>query len=170
MQLCFLYYIKGFPGGTSGKEPAYQCKGHKRHRFNPWARKIPWGRAWQPIAWRIPMDRGAWQATIHRLAKSWTQLKQLSTPAHILYKKLGGKHRTWTTSLYHHKISLSLILLYSPIMSYFDNKWLLQDYMSRKALNKSLKCMLITSALHFLQSQGLGTGKFRNRVLLNVCY
>ena len=22
-----------------------------------------------------PMDRGAWQAAVHRLAKSWTQLK-----------------------------------------------------------------------------------------------
>ena len=27
------------------------------------------------LAWRIPMDRGAWQATVHRVAKSWTQLK-----------------------------------------------------------------------------------------------
>ena len=25
------------------------------------------------------MDRGAWWATVHRMAKSWTQLKQLST-------------------------------------------------------------------------------------------
>ena len=25
-----------------------------------------------------PMDRGAWQATDHRVAKSWTQLKRLS--------------------------------------------------------------------------------------------
>ena len=32
-------------------------------------------------AWRIPMDRGAWQATIHRVAQSQTQLKQLSTHA-----------------------------------------------------------------------------------------
>ena len=26
------------------------------------------------LAWRIPMDRGAWQATVHRVAKSQTQL------------------------------------------------------------------------------------------------
>ena len=26
-----------------------------------------------------PMDRGAWQARIHRVAQSWTQLKRLST-------------------------------------------------------------------------------------------
>ena len=30
-----------------------------------------------------PMDRGAWQAMVHRVAKSWTQLKQLSMHAHI---------------------------------------------------------------------------------------
>ena len=27
----------------------------------------------------IPMDRGAWRATVHRFTKSWTELKQLST-------------------------------------------------------------------------------------------
>ena len=26
-----------------------------------------------------PMDRGAWWATVHRVAQSWTRLKQLST-------------------------------------------------------------------------------------------
>ena len=26
-----------------------------------------------------PMDRGAWQATVHAITKSWTQLKQFST-------------------------------------------------------------------------------------------
>ena len=31
-----------------------------------------------------PMDRGAWWATVHRVAKSWTQLKQLSMHGHIL--------------------------------------------------------------------------------------
>ena len=24
------------------------------------------------VAWRIPMDRGAWQAAVHGVAKSWT--------------------------------------------------------------------------------------------------
>ena len=24
------------------------------------------------LAWRIPMDRGAWRATVHGVAKSWT--------------------------------------------------------------------------------------------------
>ena len=35
------------------------------------------------LAWRIPMDRGAWRATVHGVTKSWTQPKQLSTQAQI---------------------------------------------------------------------------------------
>ena len=31
------------------------------------------------LAWRIPMDRGAQQATVHWIAKNRTQLKWLST-------------------------------------------------------------------------------------------
>ena len=27
------------------------------------------------LDWGIPMDRGAWWATVHRVSKSWTQLK-----------------------------------------------------------------------------------------------
>ena len=36
-----------FPGSTSGKESACQCRRHKRCRFNPWIRKIPWRRTWK---------------------------------------------------------------------------------------------------------------------------
>ena len=31
------------------------------------------------LAWRIPMDRGAWRATAHGVSKSQTQLKRLCT-------------------------------------------------------------------------------------------
>ena len=40
--------IKGGQGGASGKEPACQCRRHKRRGFDPWVGKIPWRRAWQP--------------------------------------------------------------------------------------------------------------------------
>ena len=38
----------GFPGGASYKEPICQCRRHKKGRFDPWVRKIPWWKAWQP--------------------------------------------------------------------------------------------------------------------------
>ena len=37
-----------FPRGSAGKEPACQCRRHRRHGFNPWVGKIPWRRKWQP--------------------------------------------------------------------------------------------------------------------------
>ena len=42
-----VYVGTGFPGGTSGKEPAWQDRRHKRHVFDPSVGKIPWRRAWQ---------------------------------------------------------------------------------------------------------------------------
>ena len=44
----------GFPGGTSGKEPACQCRRPKRLRFNPGVRKTPWRRAWQRTSVFLP--------------------------------------------------------------------------------------------------------------------
>ena len=35
-------------------------------------------------AWSIPMDRGTWWATVHRVTKIRTQLKRLSTHTHTV--------------------------------------------------------------------------------------
>ena len=77
-------YDRGFLGGTCGKEPACQCE---RHRFDPWVGKIPWRRAWQPTPVFLPVDRGACWATVHRIAKSRTQLKWLSMHAWLMINK-----------------------------------------------------------------------------------
>ena len=37
-----------------------------------------------------PMDRGAWQATAHRVAENWTQLNKLGTHARLM-TKLGKR-------------------------------------------------------------------------------
>ena len=34
--------------GGSGKEPTCQCARHKTLSLDPWVRKIPWRRKWQP--------------------------------------------------------------------------------------------------------------------------
>ena len=44
----------GFSGSSSGKEPDSQCRRHERLRFDPWVRKIPWRRAWQPTPVFLP--------------------------------------------------------------------------------------------------------------------
>ena len=50
--------------------------------WETWVRSLGWedplekGTAIHPsiLPWRIPMDRGAWRATVHGVAKSQTQL------------------------------------------------------------------------------------------------
>ena len=82
----------GFPGGANGKESACQCRRLKRRRFDPWVEKMPWRRAWPPTPvffLENPMDRRAWQATVHRVAQSQTKLKLLSMHPHIFIFKVG---------------------------------------------------------------------------------
>ena len=52
--------------------PAYP--GGMRHGFDPWVRRSPGrgnGNSLQYSCLENPMDREAWQATAHRVEKSW---------------------------------------------------------------------------------------------------
>ena len=50
----FCKIVRGSPGGASGIEPAYQCRRHKRHEFDPWGGKILWRRASQSTLVFLP--------------------------------------------------------------------------------------------------------------------
>ena len=83
-----------FPGGSGEGEvkvvknpPAMQ---------ETWVRSLSWGDPLEEgmathsniLAWRMPMDRGAWQATVHGVAKSQTQLSELAhTRIHFSSRK-----------------------------------------------------------------------------------
>ena len=62
--------MQGFPDGSYGKESA--CNAGDLG----WEDPLEEGMATHSsvLAWKIPMDRGAWWATIHGAAKSWTRL------------------------------------------------------------------------------------------------
>ena len=66
------------PCSSVSKESTYNAE--DLAGFDPWLGKIPWRRTWQPtpvfLPGEPPMDRGAWQATVHGVAKSWTQLNE----------------------------------------------------------------------------------------------
>ena len=62
--------LQDFPGGARGKEPAYQCRRHKRHGFNPWVGKKDlleeeMATHSSILAWRIPWteEPGGLQST-----------------------------------------------------------------------------------------------------------
>ena len=70
-----LYSTGGFPGGASGKEPACQCRVHTDVGSIPESGRsgVGWhGNLLQYSCLENPMDRGAWQATVHRVAQSRT--------------------------------------------------------------------------------------------------
>ena len=66
----------GFPGGAGGKEPARQCRRHKKWGFDPWVGKIPLeeGMATHSsiLAWKILWTEEAWLAIVHSFAKCRT--------------------------------------------------------------------------------------------------
>ena len=106
--VCQVPRIWGFPGGAMVKESACQCRSCKRHRFDPWVRKIPWRRKWQPTPVFLPgnpTDRGASQATqsvgSQRIGHNW-----VSTSKHLEYGRLNN-----------YEFSLSLGISHAPEVS-----------------------------------------------------
>ena len=73
----FCHCFSGFPGGSDGKNLPGSAG-------DPGSipEKIPWRREWQPTPVFLlenSMDRGAWWAIVHGVAKRLTQPKQLNT-------------------------------------------------------------------------------------------
>ena len=90
-----LLLFMGFPGGASGKEPACQCRRHMRLRFNPGSGRSPGGGHGNPLQCSClenPMDGGTWQATVHGVTKSRTQLKRLSRHARPYNPRVTIQH------------------------------------------------------------------------------
>ena len=79
----FLISVWGFPGGTSGKEPTCLYRRHRRRKFDPWVRKTPCRRKWQPTAVFLfgesHRQRSLVGYTVPGVTNGQTQLKQLST-------------------------------------------------------------------------------------------
>ena len=67
-----LRLVRGFPGGASGKEPAWQCRRPKRHSLDPWVRKMPGGGHGNPLQysyWRISWTEGPGRLMFKKMRK-----------------------------------------------------------------------------------------------------
>ena len=91
---------EAFLGGAVVKNPSIKQK----TQVQSLGQEIPWRRKSQPtpvFLLRNPVDRGAWWVAVHEVAKSQTQLKQLSR-MHIAHNDFCPLNST-------HLFSLSLI-------------------------------------------------------------
>ena len=71
----------GIPGGASGEEPTVNAGDIREAGSIPGSGRSPGeghGNPLQCSCLENVMDRGAWQITVHRVAKSRTQLKRLN--------------------------------------------------------------------------------------------
>ena len=62
---------KQLPWWLSGKESTCQCRRHSRLGFNPWVKKSPWRRKWQPTPAFLPgksHGQRSW-VTVHGVAR-----------------------------------------------------------------------------------------------------
>ena len=76
--VCRTVYVEmGFPGGSDGKEET-------QFQSLVWEDTLEEGMATHSstLAWRVPMDRGAWRATVHGFTQSRTRLND---KAHTLF-------------------------------------------------------------------------------------
>ena len=85
--------VKVFPRGSTVKNPPAMQKTQEMQvqSLNP-EDPLEEGMAthFSGLAWRIPMDRGAWRAAVHRVTKTQTGLSDLArTYAHYVYICLG---------------------------------------------------------------------------------
>ena len=144
-----MFLFQDFPSSSVGKESACSAGDAGRCRFDPWVGKIPGGGNGNPLQYSFlknPMDRGAWWAIIHRIAKSQTRLKRLSTPTHSypteILLKLGisspmsgirfssirvvvephDKMLHWPVGLYYFKLKKKMTTLLNTQRSYFTSK------------------------------------------------
>ena len=67
--------LKGLPQWVSGGF-CLQCRRHRKHRFDPWLRNIPWRRKWLPtdsiLLWEIPWTEETGGLIVHGITKSQT--------------------------------------------------------------------------------------------------
>ena len=118
-----IFAFQGFPDGLVVKESTCQCR---RLGFDPWVRRSPWegnGNQLQYSWLKNPMNRGAWQAIVHRVTKNQTRLNSsmrervcLPTSYRFHWSSLSiSNHRTvffWTPQNVPTMQSLAWLLLF----------------------------------------------------------
>ena len=118
----------GFPGGTSSKEAACQCRRCKRCGLDPWVGKIPLEKEMAThssiLAWRIPWTEefGRLQSIgLQRVGHDWSDLAQTQK------KKCINFTLNYTEVNKPHEVQLKFLLYFHPLcVQMVNSKYSLQ--------------------------------------------
>ena len=102
--------LEGLPKWHSDKESACLCRRHKRCRFEPWVRKIPWSRKWQPTLVFLP---GKFHGQGNLVDCSPWGHKESDTTAHAQRQRQLLIRPDKSLPYYWGKSLLSLLMLYT---------------------------------------------------------
>ena len=75
--------MKGFPGGSAVKILPANAG---RRGFDPWVRKIPWGRKWKPIPVFLLWKSRGQRSLVDGFSKSQIQLSNYTTRWNLLVR------------------------------------------------------------------------------------
>ena len=104
-------HIHGLPWGLSGKKSACNAGAAGDVGSIPGLGRYPGKGKGNPLQYSCledPMERGAWWATVHRIAKTWTRLKRLGMHTHLIR----------IDSFYYFNGGVILHCVYVPQLSY----------------------------------------------------
>ena len=71
-----------------GKESTFLCRRRKRHRFDPWFRKIPWRRKWQSTPIFLPRKSHGQRSLVGYSLPELTELNMTKHALRIVYMYL----------------------------------------------------------------------------------
>ena len=147
----------GLPGWPIGKESAYQCRRRERCTFNPWVRKIPWSRKWQPTLVFLP---GKFHGQGNLVDCSPWGHKELDTTEHAQRQLLIRLDKN--LSYFWGKSLLSILMFYIYIWCFSNLCWeyelFLPWYELWQMSTRDFQCFLPSA---------LGCSLIHTRILIN---
>ena len=92
-------YWNGLPRWLRGKESPCQCRRRKRCAFDPWIRKIPWRKKWQPTIIFLPgKSHGQWSLVGYKESDMTVTKPQMKWPKKV-WEEVGRSRWVFTERL-----------------------------------------------------------------------
>ena len=128
IELDSFYIYRGSIGGSVVKNPLYHFTLCRRHRFDPWARKILWRRTWQPTPVYSPWGP-SYSPWDHKRVRHDLETKQQHVSSNLLgcNSLLHLDHRLWSAFLFFpfDLLPFHFLLTWLTKINFFDFRFII---------------------------------------------